>query len=61
MRTRLAEVFYLIVLPRSKQEFTLGNASPTLVLPDQHGQPVGLHKARAGHKDLVICPCLTRM
>jgi hypothetical protein len=27
---------------------------PDLVLPDQHGQPVDLHKARAGRKGLVV-------
>jgi Redoxin len=32
----------------------VGDRFPDLVLPDQHGQPVDLHHARAGHKALVV-------
>jgi hypothetical protein len=32
----------------------VGNRFPDLVLPDQHGQPVDLHEARAGRKALVV-------
>jgi hypothetical protein len=32
----------------------VGDRFPDLVLPDQHGQPVNLHEARAGRKALVV-------
>ena len=32
----------------------VGEPFPDVVLPDQHGQPVDLHKARAGRKGLVV-------
>jgi hypothetical protein len=34
--------------PRAGEHF------PDVVLPDQHGLPVDLHKARAGRKGLVV-------
>jgi hypothetical protein len=32
----------------------VGERFPDVVLPDQHGRPVDLHKARAGRKGLVV-------
>jgi hypothetical protein len=32
----------------------VGERFPDIVLPDQHGRPVDLHKARAGRKGLVV-------
>jgi hypothetical protein len=32
----------------------VGERFPDVVLPDQYGQPVDLHKARAGRKGLVV-------
>ena len=32
----------------------VGERFPDVVLPDQHGQPVDLHKTRAGRKGLVV-------
>ena len=33
---------------------TVGERFPDVVLPDENGQPVDLHKARAGRKGLVV-------
>ena len=32
----------------------VGERFPNVVLPDQHGQPIDLHKTRAGRKGLVV-------
>jgi hypothetical protein len=32
----------------------VGERFPDVVLPDQHGQPLDLHEARAGRKGLVV-------
>ena len=32
----------------------VGERFPNVVLPDQHGQPIDLHAARAGRKGLVV-------
>jgi peroxiredoxin len=32
----------------------VGERFPDVALPDQHGQPVDLHKTRAGRKGLVV-------
>ncbi len=33
---------------------TVGNPFPNILLPDQHGQPVDLHAARAGRRALIV-------